>query len=249
MGWHLKSRKDQYRFTAMIAGIVLVLTLVLRALLLPPDLAARSLVPDTATALLISVPLAWVIGQRLREMQDRSAQLEHALDYDLLTGVHTRASFYKRVAASGAEACAVIVVDIDHFKGFNDRHGHFAGDQALRQFAAILTSNCRRDDIVARFGGEEFVIVLNGADIEAGRMVADRLALRVRQSAIFCGAQTLHMTASFGVATLVSGGDMDRALRQADEALYRAKHAGRDQAAVFAAERDGKAPFRSRKRA
>lgn len=249
MGWHLRSRKDQYRFTAVIAGIVLVLTLVLRTLLLPSDIAAQSLVPDTATALLISVPLAWVVGQRLRDVQDRSTQLEHALDYDLLTGVHTRASFYKRVAASGDGPCAVIIVDIDHFKGFNDRHGHFAGDQALRQFAAILTSNCRRDDIVARFGGEEFVMVLSGADIEAGRMVAERLALRVRQSAIFCGAQTLHLTASFGVAVLAAGGEMDRALREADEALYRAKNAGRDQAVVFGSDRDGKTPLRARKRA
>ena len=249
MGWQLRSRKDQYRFTAVIVGIVLVLSLVLRALLLPPDLAARSLLPGVAMALLIAVPLTWVVGQRLREVQDRSTQLEHALDYDPLTGVQTRASFYKRVAASGNGRCVVIVVDIDDFKGFNDRHGHFAGDQALRQFAAILTSNCRRDDIVARFGGEEFVIVLSGADIEAGRMVAERLALRVRQSAIFCGAQTLHLTASFGVSALPSGGDMDKALRQADEALYRAKRAGRDQAVVFRPERDGKSPLRPIKRA
>lgn len=252
MSWHLKSRKDQCRFTAMIAGIVLVLTLVLRVLMLPADIAAQSLVPDAATALLISVPLAWVIGQRLRDAHDRSTQLELALDYDLLTGVHTRASFYKRVATCCAGPCAVILVDIDHFKGFNDDHGHFAGDQALRQFAAILTSNCRRDDIVARFGGEEFVIVLRGADIEAGRMVAERLALRVRQSAIFCGAQTLHLTASFGVAALTPGGEMDRALREADEALYRAKHEGRDQAVVFGPDRDGTTPVsavRSRKRA
>ena len=249
MSWHLKSRKDQYRFTAVITGIVLGLTFVLRMLMLPPDIAARSLLPDAATALLISVPLAWVIGQRLRDAHDRSRQLEHALDYDLLTGVHTRASFYKRVAAAGTGPCAVIVVDIDHFKGFNDHHGHFAGDQALRQFAAILTSNCRRDDIVARFGGEEFVIVLRGADIEAGRMVAERLALRVRQSAIFCGAQTLHLTASFGVAARPPGGELDRALQQADEALYRAKHAGRDKAVVFGSEPDGNTPFRNRKRA
>lgn len=217
--------------------------------MLPPDILAQSLLPDTATALLISAPLSWVIGQRLRDAHDRSTQLEHALDYDLLTGVHTRASFYKRVAACRPAACAVILVDIDHFKGFNDDHGHFAGDQALRQFAAILTSNCRRDDIVARFGGEEFVVLLREADIEAGRMVAERLALRVRQSAIFCGAQTLHLTASFGVAALTPGDEMDKALREADEALYRAKHGGRDKAVAFGAERGGTAAVRSRKRA
>lgn len=230
MGWQLNTRTDQYRFTAVIAGIVLVLTVVLRAIFLPLDLGARSVWPGAAMALVIAVPITWIIGQRLREVQTRSAQLEHALDYDLLTGVHTRASFYKRVDVSGDRPCGVIVVDIDHFKGFNDRHGHFAGDQALRQFAAILTSNCRRADLVARFGGEEFVIMLRGADLETGRLVAERLALRVRQSPIFFGEQSLHLTASFGVAAVAQGGDMDTALRHADRALYRAKNAGRDRA-------------------
>jgi diguanylate cyclase len=230
MGWQLKTRRDQYRFTAVIAGIVLLLTCLLHAIFLPLDLSTGSIWPGAATGVLIAVPITWVIGQRLRDMQTRSAQLEHALDYDLLTGVHTRASFYKRVDASGDRPCAVIVVDIDHFKAFNDRHGHFAGDQALRQFAAILSGNCRHGDLVARFGGEEFVVMLRGADLETGRVVAERLALRVRQSPIFFGEQCLHLTASFGVAAVGPGGDMDTALRNADKALYQAKHAGRDRA-------------------
>lgn len=130
----------------------------------------------------------------------------------------------------------MIVVDIDHFKAFNDRHGHFAGDQALRQFAAILSGNCRHGDLVARFGGEEFVIMLRGGDPETGRAVADRLALRVRQSPVFFGEESLHLTASFGVAAVVSGGDLDTALRHADRALYKAKHAGRDRAHTYMSE-------------
>lgn len=231
MGWHLRTRKDQVRFTAVITVIVLALTLVLRILLLP-GLAARSLVPEMVIALMIAVPITWVVGQKLREAQTRSAQLEHALDYDLLTGVHTRASFYRRIAQDGDSPCAVIVVDIDEFKAFNDRHGHFAGDQALRQFATILTSNCRRADIVARFGGEEFVIALRGADLEAGRVVAERLALRVRTSSIFCGKRNLKLTACFGVSAVIPGGDMEAALQEADRALYRAKSSGRDRALV-----------------
>lgn len=244
MVWQLKSRKDQYRFTAAIAGTVLVLSGVLRALFLPPDLAARSLVPGSAMALLIAVPITWVVGQRLREAQDLSTRLAHALDFDLLTGVHTRGSFYKRIAGRDDGRCAVIVVDIDHFKSFNDRHGHFAGDQALRQFGAILTGHCRQDDLIARFGGEEFVILLRGADLEAGRKVAERLVQRVRDSPIFCGARTLRLTASFGVAALPAGGDVDAGLRQADRALYRAKHAGRDRALAHERGLD----IRSRKR-
>jgi len=89
MGWQLKTRKDQYRFTAVIAGIVLVLTGLLRAIFLPFDISAGAVWPGVATALVIAVPITWIVGQRLRDMQTRSAELEHALDYDLLTGVHS----------------------------------------------------------------------------------------------------------------------------------------------------------------
>ncbi|MGI3210450.1 GGDEF domain-containing protein [Roseovarius tibetensis] len=248
IGWQLKTRKDQFRFTVVVSVTVLMLSLVLRSIIMPPDLVKRTLVPDAAMALMIAVPITWIIGRRLREVQDLSTRLEHALDHDLLTGVHTRASFYKRIGALQDVPCGVIVVDIDHFKGFNDRHGHFAGDQALRQFAAILTSNCRNADIVARFGGEEFVIVLRGADLDAGYAVADRLARRVRKSPIFFGAQSLQLTASFGVAALSRGEDVDTVLQQADRALYRAKHAGRDRAVVHDPECEGDtyAPIRNR---
>jgi len=223
---------------------VLAVSTALRPLMLPPELVAPTLVPGAAMAVMIAAPIGWTVAWRLRAVQELSARLEHALHHDLLTGVRTRASFHEAVATLEGQPCAVIVADIDHFKGFNDCHGHFAGDQALRQFATILASNCRGTDLVARFGGEEFVIVLRGAGMEQGFTVADRLAERVRSSAIYVGECSLSLTASFGVAPLPAGGNMDQAIEQADRALYQAKHAGRDRVCRYHPGLEGSATLR-----
>ncbi len=233
MTWRVRTKGDVWRFTVAISVIVLLGSLGLRFGMLSPDLAARTLVPGSAMALMLAAPIAWFVGRRMHEVHRLGTRLEHAINHDLLTGVHTRRAFYERTGPMTVGACAVIVTDIDNFKGFNDRYGHFAGDQALRQFAAMLTGNCRHADIVARFGGEEFVIVLRDAGADEGLAVAERLAARVRASAIYHGAHTLRLTASFGVAALPPGGDMDTAIQQADRALYRAKHAGRDRAFLY----------------
>jgi diguanylate cyclase len=241
MSWQVRTGADVWRFTAVISGVVLLGSIGLRFTVLPVDLATRTLLPGSAMALVLAAPIAWFVGQRMREVARLGARLEHALHHDMLTGVHTRLSFYERAGRVTGDSCAVIVSDIDNFKGFNDRYGHFAGDQALRQFAAMLTANCRAADLVARFGGEEFVIVIMGAGADEGLAVAERLAARVRASPIFFGEHTLRLTASFGVATLPPGGDMDGAIQQADRALYRAKHAGRDRAFMFDPAQDGAA--------
>lgn len=238
MAWEMRTVGDVWRFTAGIALVVLLGSVTLRFVILPPDLAMRTLLPGSVMALLLAAPIAWVVGQRMREVCRLGARLEHAINHDPLTGVHTRLSFYDKTRQPSERARAVIVTDIDNFKGFNDRHGHFAGDQALRQFAAILTSNCRAADIVARFGGEEFVLVIMGAGASEAITIAERLAARVRTSPIFFGEQTLRLTASFGVTVLPPGGDMDSAIQQADRALYRAKHAGRDRACLYDPGRD-----------
>jgi diguanylate cyclase (GGDEF)-like protein len=157
------------------------------------------------------------------------------------------------------ETVAVLMLDLDHFKDFNDRHGHPAGDEALRAFADILRSCLREGDLAARYGGEEFAIVLPTVDEAAALMVAERIRSRTESSLISLGPGiTDRMTVSIGLATAPAQGNERLALlRLADEALYRAKEGGRnrveyigDPAVVAAApSRPRTTPPRRRRRA
>ncbi|WP_245827474.1 GGDEF domain-containing protein [Roseovarius gaetbuli] len=234
----VKSQREVRFFAAAVSLVVLLGSLLLRVLILPPDLAAETILPGSLMAVMISAPIAFFVGQRMLEVHEFAAKLEQAVYHDLLTGVCTRARFHERVTELGDESSVVIVADIDHFKGFNDQYGHHAGDLALRQFAAILAENCRADDIVARFGGEEFVVLLRDTSLSDGLIAAERLGRRVRQKPVFVDQKALSLTASFGVAVLPPGGNAEAAIQQADRALYHAKHEGRDRAYVYDPARD-----------
>ncbi|HZE49634.1 MAG TPA: GGDEF domain-containing protein [Jatrophihabitantaceae bacterium] len=130
---------------------------------------------------------------------------------------------------------AVLVIDMDRFKHINDTYGHLAGDTALRAVADALADELREYDAVGRFGGEEFVALLPGADTHSAVNVAERLRRRIETTEILVegrnapGMQRVHVTASVGVASTPSkSADLDDLLRAADNALYAAKHGGRN---------------------
>jgi diguanylate cyclase (GGDEF)-like protein len=139
-------------------------------------------------------------------------------------------------AARQQTPTAVLVIDMDRFKHINDTHGHLAGDTVLRSVADVLADELRGYDAVGRFGGEEFVALLPGADAEAALAVAERLRRRVEATEVIVEGrnaperQRVHVTASVGVAATLSAGttDLDYVLRAADDALYAAKHGGRN---------------------
>lgn len=128
----------------------------------------------------------------------------------------------------------LLLIDADHFKGFNDRHGHLAGDMLLRVLARVLRDGLRPADLAARFGGEEFALMLADATAESATRVAERLrqaAAAIRIPA--AGGGTLRgVTVSIGVAELKPGDTLESLLATADAALYRAKDAGRDRVAI-----------------
>jgi diguanylate cyclase (GGDEF)-like protein len=128
------------------------------------------------------------------------------------------------------ESVAVLMLDLDHFKDFNDRHGHPSGDEALRTFAGILRSCLRDDDIAARYGGEEFAVVLPGVDETTALAVAERIRSRTDTTLIsLAPGITDRITVSIGVACAPEQAlDRITLLRLSDEALYRAKQAGRN---------------------
>jgi diguanylate cyclase (GGDEF)-like protein len=149
-----------------------------------------------------------------------------------LTGLYNHRYFYhlletelKRARRYG-RSLSLIMLDIDHFKQFNDRFGHLSGDEALRCLAQILRKNSRGVDMVARYGGEEFAIILPETDLPQGSIQAERL----RAAAAEQEWPESQLTISLGAAALTA--DMARAedlVRDADRALYEAKNAGRNQ--------------------
>jgi diguanylate cyclase (GGDEF)-like protein len=151
-----------------------------------------------------------------------------------------------RNARTQREPMAVLLIDIDHFKQVNDRHGHLVGDEALRAVATILRSAIRAKDVIGRFGGEEFVIALPDTDLADATVTADRLRTAVAASplAAMCAGvlddpdldpDTFHLTVSIGVAVYPTDGlTVDTLLLRADRAMYAAKSAGRDRVRLAA---------------
>ncbi|WP_102125427.1 GGDEF domain-containing protein [Deinococcus planocerae] len=173
--------------------------------------------------------LAWYRERFLAERGERLS-LERLANTDPLTGLPNRRALYSAVGAllSGDGGGCLILFDLDHFKRVNDLHGHGAGDEVLVGAARRVRGALRGGDHFGRWGGEEFLVVLPGLDLEAGAAVAERLRLCLAARPF--GAVG-RVTASFGVAGVGPGDDLSRCTARADAALYRAKAAGRDRVA------------------
>ena len=169
-----------------------------------------------------------------------NAQLYAMAVTDGLTGLYVRRYFDLRLGEEFAAArrygrvFSVLMFDIDHFKQFNDTHGHQTGDRVLRQFAALLQENTRKADICCRYGGEEMAIILPETDIEEAALLADKLCGRIRRH-IFEGAggEQLHVTTSIGAAAFLPRLTApEQVVTLADDMLYQAKGGGRDRVEV-----------------
>lgn len=175
----------------------------------------------------------------LEERGKLMEQLEALAATDSLTGLLNRRAFHERAELECKRSqrqqspLTALTFDIDHFKHVNDNYGHDVGDEALRQCASACREQLREIDLLARFGGEEFVILLPETDIEAGRQVAERLREALAALRIPTSQGELRFTASFGVAPHDAANALEVTLQQADQALYAAKHSGRNRVVVF----------------
>lgn len=154
---------------------------------------------------------------------------------DQLTGLANRRAFlaeFERRAASASGHGCVAMLDLDHFKRVNDVHGHDAGDEVLRRFAAVARGCLRDGDMLARIGGEEFAVLLPGAGLAQAQVVCDRIRRAISTAPTSYGGMALLVTVSGGVAAWASGADRQATLREADIALYRAKREGRNRLAL-----------------
>jgi len=129
----------------------------------------------------------------------------------------------------GEQSLTIVIVDVDHFKSFNDTYGHPVGDQVLVEVAKTLLGNVRPADLVARYGGEEFLVILPDTDAKGGRIVAERLRTAVSQIRLGPPAgRDRRITISCGGASLRAGQPLAELIAHADQALYQAKHSGRN---------------------
>lgn len=193
--------------------------------------------------------LRWVRGEATPEVGEQGCTLWHGYLTDIsdlkgveeelralsvtdsLTGIHNRRYFQERLkielerAQRDGLALAVIMLDIDHFKRINDRFGHAVGDRVLRSLCQRIGQRLRRTDVFCRLGGEEFMVLCPGSDVDQARLLALELWQGVRNVPVEGVGQ---VTASFGVAGWRSGEGADALLLRADAGVYAAKQAGRD---------------------
>ncbi len=182
----------------------------------------------------LSIFVLVIFSERVHRWRTRATI---ASTTDALTGLLNRGYLYQRTELLIARRrrrptpLALILFDLDHFKRINDQHGHAAGDAVLRHVSALTLEHTRSEDLCARMGGEEFLIVLDDCDPESAMHVASRLRERVEASAVLAGSTPLQVTLSAGVAICPAEQDLDldHLMHEADQALYRSKHAGRNQ--------------------
>ncbi|WP_426205780.1 sensor domain-containing diguanylate cyclase [Pseudomonas sp. TWP3-1] len=184
--------------------------------------------------------LTWLLARELRLRQRAEHELAQLAATDALTGVANRRMLDQSLrhewfrAQRSGKALSVMMIDADHFKAFNDQHGHQAGDQALRELAKVISANVRRPaDLVARYGGEEFSVILAETDSAGAQLIAEKIRTAVEQLPHVNGADR-PMTVSIGISTWTAASEMslEQLLFTADKALYQAKEGGRNRVVV-----------------
>ncbi|MGY6555197.1 MAG: diguanylate cyclase [Wenzhouxiangella sp.] len=175
------------------------------------------------------------VAERTRDLEDANARLKASSSEDFLTGLLNRRGLsdqfkpVHQLAVRNRSALSLVLFDVDHFKRINDEHGHNFGDEVLKAIADLLRQTLRQQDLAARWGGEEFLLVLPGTDRAGAVAVCEKLLAAMSETGFALQGETLRLTASFGV---VSGQGSDRSLeywvKYADRALYQGKRAGRN---------------------
>lgn len=207
---------------------------------LPKPFDARELLARVKSLLRIK-RLNHELQEKLNEAQESFNVWRRVAVTDHLTGLHNRHYLQKMlqdevtVANRYGTSLACVMLDIDHFRDFNNQYGHLVGDEVLKGLAAVLERGSRKADVIARYGGEEFVLLLPMTDLAAATLTARRLCREVASTPLASEAGNLKVTISLGVAALPDP-DITTPLKliaKADRALYMAKDAGRNRVVVL----------------
>ena len=208
------------------------------------EAANKSLAQSKAATEALNALLEAKVGERTQALEEANIKLSELTVTDALTGLSNRRRFdqviteeWMRASRTG-QSLAILMIDVDHFKAYNDHYGHQAGDECLRKVAGVLQANARRaSDLVARYGGEEFVVVAGDLDIQAAKELAETLRSSVEVLGVshqFSPVASV-VTISIGVSVTTPDANMapESLLRMADAAMYCAKDGGRNRVAAW----------------
>ncbi|AIS14459.1 diguanylate cyclase [Pseudomonas chlororaphis subsp. aurantiaca] len=195
----------------------------------------RSLYLNLLICLAITLIVLTLLNGVVRRFQRK---IETQATLDSLTGLHNRRGFDLLAAQAMLEArreskpLTALLLDLDHFKRLNDTYGHLAGDQVLSGFARHLESCLRKSDIVCRWGGEEFIVLLKDTDSATALKIAEKIRQLIEQQRYAYEGKNMQLTVSIGVTTLQADDTLHSLLSRADHAMYRAKQTGRNRTCV-----------------
>ena len=203
----------------------------------------KSLITLTIVLVVVFSLSMLIVRVAARELNFAQKKLHKMATEDALTGLKNRSGILesireetsrnqRRNALSATYSFSLIMVDVDNFKAINDGHGHPVGDQALREIAQTIDSTIRDHDLIGRYGGEEFLLLLPDTDYEGATPLAERIRQSVERLEFFYGEIKIPLTISLGVTTVYDD-DYEEALKRSDKALYQAKAEGRNAVAVI----------------
>lgn len=196
---------------------------------------------SACVAAAVAPPISWFLLDSLLRAHALEQEMRSLSSYDSLTGLLSRHAFfdnannYVSLATREKKAFAVMIIDLDHFRLINDRHGRPAGDAVLKLFADIVNSVARRSDIIGRLGGEEFAMVLPSTATTEALEFSERLHGAINKAVLKFEGKVIKYTVSIGLTEFDtdSADSIDELLARADLALYQAKQSGRNQTATF----------------
>ena len=185
--------------------------------------------------LLLTLVITMMVLLYVRRMH---THLNKLANNDPLTGLPNRRTFNEKLARlllltkRSESLSSIIFLDVDNFKEINDSKGHDIGDQVLKNLSELLTSALRNSDFIARWGGEEFIIMLSGSDTSMAHLTADKLRSLIENSSSLQALTDFPVTASFGITSINETDSMDEIFKRADRALYQAKEAGKNRVVI-----------------
>lgn len=215
--------------------LVMVVSHVLSILVLGYGLSNTSFIIGTLTPALVAPGVSFYFMYILQELEKARHQANTLATTDALTGIYNRRYFMVQAESEFIKSqrykthLSVIMLDVDHFKAVNDTYGHDGGDEILKAISRAAAQSVRGPDILARFGGEEFIVLLPQTGGEEAMLVAERIRLGIAAQRVPHGDQTIQITASLGVSSWdKSTANLADLLKHADNALYQCKAQGRN---------------------